>query len=188
MRAVVRVSSPSAQALRRAALTWAAVLALGAAAVGVSALLAVRSSRRLARPLEELAHVATEMEGGDLTARARPSELAEPDSVGRALARAATRIGELLRRERAFSADASHQLRTALTGVRLELSLAAGPQADQRAATHSALRQLDRMEITLDDLLTLARDVPKAPRSTLRRCSTGPRKAGTVRSPPGDGG
>ncbi|MET7527159.1 HAMP domain-containing sensor histidine kinase [Streptomyces sp900116325] len=163
VRAVVRVSSPSAQPLRRAALTWAGMLALGAAAVGVSALLAIRSSRRLAGPLEELAHVAAEMEGGDLTARARPSGLAEPDAVGHALARAATRIGELLRRERAFSVDASHQLRTALTGVRLELelSLAAGPQADRRAATHSALRQLDRMEITLDDLLTLARDVPE---------------------------
>ncbi|MFG2628001.1 ATP-binding protein [Streptomyces sp. NPDC048473] len=175
VRAVVRVASPASQPLQRAALTWAGMLALAAVAVGVGALLAVRSSRRLARPLEELAGVAREMEGGDLTARAEPSGLPEPDAVGQALARAAARIDELLRRERAFSADASHQLRTALTGVRLELemSLAAGPDADveggvgagpgagPRAAVRSALAQLERMETTLDDLLALARDVPE---------------------------
>jgi signal transduction histidine kinase len=180
VRAVVRVASPASEPLRRAALTWAGMLAPAAVAVGGGALLAVRSSRRLARPLEELAGVAREMEGGDLTARAEPSGLPEPDAVGRALARAAARIDELLRRERAFSADASHQLRTALTGVRLELemSLAAGPDADvpdadveggadagvgagPRAAVRSALAQLERMETTLDDLLALARDVPE---------------------------
>ncbi|MER5851447.1 ATP-binding protein [Streptomyces sp. NPDC002012] len=162
VRAVVRVASPASQPLQRAALTWAGMLALAAVAVGVGALLAVRSSRRLARPLEELAGVARDMEGGDLTARAESSGLPEPDEVGQALARAAARIDELLRRERAFSADASHQLRTALTGVRLELemSLAAGPGVDPRAATRAALAQLERMETTLDDLLALARDVP----------------------------
>ncbi|WP_406515387.1 sensor histidine kinase [Streptomyces sp. NBC_00873] len=178
VRAIVRVASPASEPLRRAALTWAGMLAPAAVAVGGGALLAVRSSRRLARPLEELAGVAREMEGGDLTARAEPSGLPEPDAVGHALARAAARIDELLRRERAFSADASHQLRTALTRVRLELemSLAAGPDADveggagagvgagaggSRAAVRSALAQLERMETTLDDLLALARDVPE---------------------------
>ncbi|MFE7352621.1 sensor histidine kinase [Streptomyces sp. NPDC057543] len=181
VRAVVRVASPASEPLRRAALTWAGMLAPAAVAVGGGALLAVRSSRRLARPLEELAGVAREMEGGDLTARAEPSGLPEPDAVGHALARAAARVDELLRRERAFSADASHQLRTALTGVRLELemSLAAGPNADvsdtdvveggadagagagSRAAVRSALAQLERMETTLDDLLALARDIPE---------------------------
>ncbi|MCX4795865.1 MULTISPECIES: HAMP domain-containing sensor histidine kinase [unclassified Streptomyces] len=177
VRAVVRVASPASEPLRRAALTWAGMLVLAAVAVGVGALLAVRSSRRLGRPLEELAGVAREMESGDLTARAEPSGLPEPDAVGHALARAAARIDELLRRERAFSADASHQLRTALTGVRLELemSLAAGPDVDvpdadvveggagagSRAAVRSALAQLERMEATLDDLLALARDVPE---------------------------
>ncbi|MEU2667907.1 ATP-binding protein [Streptomyces sp. NPDC007164] len=175
VRAVVRVASPASEPLRRAVLTWVGMLALAAVAVGVGALLAVRSSRRLARPLEELAGVAREMEGGDLAARAEPSGLPEPDAVGRALARAAARVDELLRRERAFSADASHQLRTALTGVRLELEMSlaadrdvgpgagagAGPDAGMYAAVRSALVQLERMETTLDDLLSLARDVPE---------------------------
>lgn len=163
VRAVVRVASPASEPRWRAVLTWAAMLGLAAVAVGVGALLAVRSSRRLARPLEELAGVAREMEGGDLSARAEVSGVPEPDAVGRALARAATRIDELLRRERAFSADASHQLRTALTGVRLdlEMSLTVGRDAGPHRAIRSALAQLERMEATLDDLLTLARDVPE---------------------------
>jgi hypothetical protein len=55
IRAVVRVSSSAAQPVHRAVLTWAAMGGLAALAVGVGVLVAVRSSRRLARPLEALA-------------------------------------------------------------------------------------------------------------------------------------
>lgn len=187
VRAVVRVASPAADPLRRAALTWAGMSVPAALAVGVGALLAVRSSRRLARPLEALAATARDMERGELPAGAAgaagapgatpsgatppgrspsgpvPSGLPEADAVAEALARAADRIGRLLQRERAFSADASHQLRTALTGVRLELetSLAPGARTDPYTALRAALQQVERMETTLTDLLALARDVPE---------------------------
>ncbi|MFE2600963.1 sensor histidine kinase [Streptomyces sp. NPDC059396] len=181
VRAVVRITSPAADPLRRAALTWAGMTVPAALAVGVGALLAVRSSRRLARPLEALAAAAHDMEREELpavAAGATPSAatpagrspsgpllsgLPEADAVAEALARAAERIGGLLRRERAFSADASHQLRTALTGVRLELetSLAPGARTDPYTALRAALQQVERMETTLTDLLALARDVPE---------------------------
>ncbi|MGW7486328.1 HAMP domain-containing sensor histidine kinase [Streptomyces sp. NPDC054786] len=165
VRAVVRASSPAARPLQRAVLTWVAMLALAAVAVGVGAVLGTRSSRRLARPLESLARTAGRLETGDLAARAGPSGLPEADAVATALNRAAERIEGLLRRERAFSADASHQLRTALTRVRLELesALAADGEAsaDPRAALHAALDSLTAMETTVDDLLALARDVPE---------------------------
>ncbi|MGP8304208.1 sensor histidine kinase [Streptomyces inhibens] len=163
VRAVVRASSPADGPLRRAALTWAGMLAPAAVAVGVGAVLGIRSSRRLARPLEELAATAGRLETGDLGARASPSGLPEADAVAVALNRAAARIEELLRRERAFSADASHQLRTALTRVRLELesAQASGAPADPHTAMRAALESLARMETTLDDLLGLARDLPE---------------------------
>ncbi|MFI1621255.1 ATP-binding protein [Streptomyces lydicus] len=163
VRAVVRTSSPAQGPLRRAALTWAGMLALAVVAVGVGAVLGVGSSRRLARPLEALAAAAGRLETGDLAARAAPSGLAEADEVATALNRAAARIEELLRRERAFSADASHQLRTALTRVRLELesAQASGASANPHAAIRAALDSLARMETTLDDLLSLARDMPE---------------------------
>ncbi|MFI1972229.1 hypothetical protein BLA24_32315 [Streptomyces cinnamoneus] len=178
VRAVVRAGAPADGPLRRAALTWAGMLALAALVVGVGAVLGIRSSRRLAHPLEALAATAVLLESGDLAARAAASGLPEADEVAVALNRAAERIGGLLRRERAFSADASHQLRTALTRARLELESAlateqggAGPHppgptgADAPAAPHDAMRAaleaLAGMETTLDDLLALARDLPE---------------------------
>ncbi|MFJ9034325.1 sensor histidine kinase [Streptomyces sp. NPDC102274] len=164
VRAVVRVISPAADPYRRAALTWAAMAVPAALAVGVGVLLAFRSSRRLARPLEVLAVTAREMEHGELPLGGAPAlGLPEADAVADALARAAERVGLLLRRERAFSADASHQLRTALTGVRLELEtpLAPGARTDPYTALRSALQQVERMERTLTDLLALARDIPE---------------------------
>ncbi|MFI1741632.1 ATP-binding protein [Streptomyces sioyaensis] len=160
VRAVVRASSPADGPLRRAALTWAGMLALAAVAVGVGAVLGVRSSRRLARPFEALAAAAGRLETGDLTARAAPSGLPEADEVASALNRAAARIEELLRRERAFSADASHQLRTALTRVRLDLE-SAQASGDPHPALRAALESLTSTETTLDDLLDLARDMPE---------------------------
>ncbi|MDX6352887.1 MAG: hypothetical protein QOF84_7677 [Streptomyces sp.] len=160
VRAAVRVSAPAAQPLHRAALTWAGMLGLAAVAVGVAVLLSVRSSRRLARPLEALAATAVRLETGDLEARAAPSGLPEADEIATALNRAAERIDHLLRRERAFSADASHQLRTALTRVRLELE-SAPSDPDPYDAIRAALESLNHMEATLADLLALARDVPE---------------------------
>ncbi|MFI9358494.1 HAMP domain-containing sensor histidine kinase [Streptomyces lydicus] len=178
VRAVVQASSPADGPLHRAALTWAAMLALAAVAVGVGTMLGTRSSKRLARPLESLAETAGRLETGDLSARAARSGLPEADEVASALNRAAERIEELLRRERAFSADASHQLRTALTRVRLELegalaeedggagAPAPGPSdaraaRDPRSALRAALASLDAMEDMVDDLLALARDLPE---------------------------
>ncbi|MFG2858257.1 ATP-binding protein [Streptomyces mirabilis] len=122
-----------------------------------------RSSKRLARPFESLAGTARRLEGGDLTARAAPSGLSEADEVATALNRAAERLDRMLQRERAFSADASHQLRTALARTRLELEseLAVWPPSDPYAAMHTALESLDHMTTTVDDLLALARDLPE---------------------------
>ncbi|MFE3883053.1 ATP-binding protein [Streptomyces lydicus] len=171
VRAAVRASAPADGPWHRARVTWAGMGALAVVAVGVAAVVGIRSSRRLAYPMEALAATAGRLEGGELSARAGVSGLPEADAVATALNRAAARIEELLRRERAFSADASHQLRTALTRVRLELEsgLAEGGAAkrepsaepDPRGALRTALASLTAMETTIEDLLSLARDVPE---------------------------
>lgn len=163
VRGAVRVSRTAARPLRRAALTWLGMSGLAVLAVGAAALMSVRSSRRLAQPLEALAATARRLENGDLTARAEACGLREADEVATALNRAAKRLDRLLQRERSFSADASHQLRTALARTRLELEseLTACPPSDPRAAMRAALESLDRMTTTVDDLLALARDVPE---------------------------
>jgi signal transduction histidine kinase len=158
---VVRVSSPAYRTYARIGVTWLGMTGLAAAAIAAAALLARRQSRRLADPLERLAGAAQTLGEGDFTVRAPPAGIAEIDAAGAALNRTAERLGDLVGRERAFSADASHQLRTPLTGLRLRLETAL-EGGELRPAVMAALDTADRLERTIDELIALARDAPAA--------------------------
>jgi hypothetical protein len=74
--------------------------------------------------------------------------------------RALRPVEVMRRRERAFIADASHELRSPLTMLRTELELMARDQpsgADLDAATSSAIEETERLSRLADDLLLLSR-------------------------------
>jgi len=159
--AALRVSVPKSVVTDRTRNDVLLMGAIGLAAVAVSAAIAVWQSRRLARPVTRLADVARRLGDGDFTVRAEPSSIPEVDSVSRALERTAGRLDRVLTRERRFSEDASHQLRTPLTSLRVTLEAARlDPHADRDGAIDDALVEVDRLEQTMDDLLALARDEP----------------------------
>jgi signal transduction histidine kinase len=170
---VVRVSSPRAGTYLQIGLVWLLMAALGAVAVGVAWLMARRQGARLAGPLEQLAGLARRLGDGDFSVRAGPSGIEEIDAVGAALERTAERIGETLARERAFSADTSHQLRTPLTGLRLGLEAALDTPPERltvpglTAAVLAGIDTCDRLEQIADDLLALARDTNRGGRLDL---------------------
>ena len=69
------------------------------------------------------------------------------------------RLGRTVRAQKEFAADASHQLRTPLTGLRLRLEEARAA-SDRAALEHeldAGLREVDRIAQTVDELLVLSR-------------------------------
>lgn len=156
----VRVSRPVSSVYLHLA---PAVLGMVGLAVVVLALvwaLAHRQARRLARPLETLSANARRLGDGDFGVRAPHAGIPEIDAVGGALNDTAERLDALLARERAFSAEASHQLRTPLAGLRLRLesSLTLSDQEESRRAVRAGIAAADQLERTIDELLLLARE------------------------------
>lgn len=163
---VLRASHSRGEAEERTGVTWAVMLLLGVAAVGGSRLVARRLAVRLSAPLEILAADAARLGEGDFTvsepvSTGRRDPAPEIAAVHRSLAVTATRLDELITRERAFSAEASHQLRNPLAGLRLRLEEAASlpPGSPEVAlAVDSALEAADRLDRTVEELLRLARE------------------------------
>ena len=157
----VRASAPLSVVTDRTRIAFIRMAIAASAAIGIAGLVASWQSRRLARPVARLAETATALGDGDFTVREEQSGVPEVDSVSHALGVTAERLDRMLQRERAFSADASHQLRTPLTSLRVTLESAElDPGADQSAAIGTALEEIDRLDRTIDDLVALAREIP----------------------------
>jgi signal transduction histidine kinase len=157
--AAVRAAVPRRAVDARVHRAWLAMAGLAVTALAAAALVAHTLARRLSRPVAALAGAAGRLGDGDFSVRAEASGVPEVDEAAAALNRTAARLGDLLARERAFSADASHQLRTPLTRLRMRLEAAlAGAGADREAAVRSTLEEVDRLDATVEDLLALARD------------------------------
>ncbi len=156
--AMVRAASPES-AVNARTLRWDSAVLGGCVLAAVCAAgFAARQSRLLARPLERLARTAAGLGAGDLTVRTEPSGVVEIDAVGDSLNHTAERLSELIERERSFATDASHQLRTPLTQLQLELEqgLERGGESLRSAAT-AAMTTADQLSQTIDDVLGLAR-------------------------------
>ncbi len=155
----VRLSLPDSlvdQDVRETQLWLGAFVVSVVVAAGLVAWLLARS---ISAPLRNLAEVAEELPD-DLSRRASTdSGPAEVRAVASALNGTAERLGGILRRTQRVAADASHHLRTPLTGVRLRLEAIEDttnqPEVAQEA--RAATAEVDRLTHRIEQVLELAR-------------------------------
>jgi signal transduction histidine kinase len=155
----VTVFASAAEVTRRERQVWLLIAGLALAGTADAAGLAVLQARRFIRPLQRLTVTSARLGDGDFSARTGRLALPELDRVAAALDGAAARIAQLVGRQREFTANVSHQLRTPLTAMRLrldELATLDDPE-EARAELEATLRVADRLEQTVTDLLALAR-------------------------------
>jgi signal transduction histidine kinase len=170
---VVRASVPTSRLDALVRRYW---LILGGVALVVLAAVAVTGlwlARWVSRPLTDLRDATRRAEAGDLSVRADATE--GPDEV-RELASAFNdmvgRLDQLVGTQETFVADASHQLRSPLTALRLRIeNMQHGAGPAEREDLEGALAEVDRLSRLVNGLLALAR----AERRATRRPSAGSR-------------
>lgn len=156
----VRITYPTEVVRGRVLRQWLALLGVAAVVLVATALVAVRLARWAVRPIADIETAVTRFGEGDLSARADVAEgPAEVVALADHIDDMAERIESLVAAQRGFAADASHQLRTPLTGLRLELeNLEDGADdAATRAGLQRAVDATTRLGRLVDGLLTLAR-------------------------------
>jgi len=154
----VRVTQ-SVDAVNRA--TWRATL--GLVAIGLLVLVLGLAAGALvagqvAGPVRRLDEAARRVAEGDLSARATVEGSAEQQRLARTFNDMTSRLERLVASQREFVADASHQLRTPLSGLRLRLEEARASTADADAHDEidAGLRELDRLSAMVSELLVLS--------------------------------
>jgi signal transduction histidine kinase len=138
---------------------WITLTLFGIGVLAVATALGTVLARSLTRPLEGIEAAVAAVGAGRLSERVPigrgPAEL---NALGETVNEMADRLEELVHTQRAFLADASHQLRTPLTALRLRLeNLEDTLDPEQRADLTPALAEADRLSRIVDGLLTLAR-------------------------------
>jgi signal transduction histidine kinase len=167
------------------ALLGGVVLLLG---LGAGALIA----RQISLPIRRLDLAARQVSGGDLGTVVAVEGSSEQRSLAHAFNEMTGRIRRLLRSQQDFVADASHQLRTPLTGLRLRLENLGDRLRGDRSAHEeiaASIGEIDRLSLIVDELLILSRagehelpgewvDLARAARRAVERWSGAAREHG----------
>ncbi|MEN9823382.1 MAG: hypothetical protein RLZ04_1808, partial [Actinomycetota bacterium] len=158
----VRITFPAAVIDTRAFEKTKGFLLVGVISLLAAALAALFVASSITSPLRRLESTTEALAAGDLSHRADTDDGApEIRALARSFNSMTEQLSELLERQRAFAGDASHQLRTPLTALRLQLERAADsvdtdPQA-ARERIEAASEETERLQRLVEGLLMLAR-------------------------------
>ena len=149
------VSTVSA-AIRRA---WLGLALIGLLVIVLGLVAGAVIARRITKPIVRLDDAARRVAGGDLTATAKVEGSTEQRALATSFNTMTERLTVLLGAQREFVADASHQLRTPLAGMRLRLeeARAQASEDEQREELDAAIAEVDRLALIVNELLELSR-------------------------------
>jgi signal transduction histidine kinase len=163
----VRLTLGTEEVRRRVAGFWLALAGVAAVVIAVMALVGWGIARSVTRPLRAVEADVARFATGDLTPASphpcAPAEIVALQTTVNAMAR---RLEKLIAEQRAFVADASHQLRTPLTALRLRLEnlhARADGSADAEDLA-AAIDETSRLGTLVNDLLRLASAEEASPR------------------------
>lgn len=135
------------------------LLLAGLLSLVIAAMAVLPVVRWILHPVWQLGHAVREIANGRYTVRApETSGPAEIRDLAAAFNTMTDRLTASLEAQRAFAADASHQLRNPLSGVRLRIECLERHVAPEgRAQLAAAVVEVARLSQVIDQLLTLAR-------------------------------
>lgn len=156
----VLVTASAEPALAELAPIGRTLLTVSLAALLVAAGVGWWLARSLTRPVVALTAAVRDVEAGNLTSRVAVGSQDELGRLAEAFNRMAERLSRLEASRQAFVADAAHELRTPLAGLKALveplLSGAVPPGPEQEAFLREIGREVDRMAELAADLLTLS--------------------------------
>jgi signal transduction histidine kinase len=157
----LRISEPLADLQHSTHRTWLGLGLVGLAALLVGLAMAWALASSVARPVDRLEATAERLGAGELSARAEEEGPAEVASLAHSFNRMAGAMEANTHAQQDFVANASHQLRTPLTGLRLRLEAIEAEGGAQAEQASKAQIEVERMTSLVNDLLALARATTK---------------------------
>lgn len=158
----VRVELSRPVSVLDAAVTKALIVGIAVAVLAalIAWQLSIFLARRVEQPLREFAMAAERLGTGDARQITRRFGVPELDQVAAVLDRAGQRIGELIEVERKLTSEVSHQLRSPLTALSLQIEeireLAHSPE-DVRREADLASAQVERLTQVIEELVRIRR-------------------------------
>lgn len=157
---LVQLSVPMTEIMTRVRAMWATLFTAWVVLMALFVLASVVLGGQITRPLRRLTLAANRLAAGDLSTRLDMNRKDELGALAAAFDHMAEQISELLARERAFVANASHELRSPLTAIQLRaelLQMASDDEARRARYLQEIRAESEKLGRLLQQLLNLNR-------------------------------